>query len=496
MKKLFTLFIALSFVTIGFAQIWTEDFESNTVGDGLYYYSVEVPPGTGNFITGIASNVTSPPWDVEYGFVVVKPAFTFSVQDVSSNNVFQIDNVERNAPEGNAKWVSELIDVTGKKFNASVDVTWDNAATYDVSDYIKMEFYVDGSVAQTINMTGTYLTANPSPETFTSNNFLTGSQLRVVISSVNNTSDSITFDNVIVNEYVTSNTSIYDIQYTTTPGPNGTYPSPMVDQIVSIKGAVTAIKSGFGYYLQEADGSDAMAGLADWSGIYVNDQALAATVEVGDIVQLTGTVKENAGITIINLVTSSTITEDAPIGYNPDLIYTELEERNESVLNSVRYFRVIDANNSGDVVIFTAGIGLDPTPGVYAYLVPIDNNISDDWPLYNNPGRLYEQITGITNYNSGSFNLSPRDVSDFNWSFVPVESETVNIDANRISAISNSIVLESENATDVSIYNLAGQVVKQLNVQAGRTEIEMNAGVYVVKMNTGNDIITEKVLVK
>lgn len=523
MKKLFTFLAAALFTVAGFGQvnpdsIWAEDFESyadessnpiNEINDGLLYY----PPSPPTFTPGYYSNVnetyyplkTETKWDVEFGFLVVKPEFTFSIQDVSGNNVFQIDNVEKSTPSGFATWSSDLIDVSGNNFNISIEVAWDNSTTYDVSDYILIELYVDGSLVGTLGENGTYFNSSlNSSEIFLSDNFLSGNGLRVVVSSVNNTGGAITFDNIEVNKYTPENNTIYEIQYTTDPAESGTYPSPMVDEIVTIKAAVTAVRDGFGYYLQETDGNGftttppfGATTIADWHGIYVNDASLNATIKIGDVVEVTGTVKENAGVTVITLVTSSTITTDDPIFYLQDLIFEELNEGNESVLNSIRFFRVIDPSNSGDIIQFIAGIGESGTAGVYSYLVPIDNNLLDDFPIYNRTDRLYEQIIGVTNYNSSGFNLSPRDyLSDFNWAYVPVAVDNNSVDANRITAISSTIVLETASASNASIYNLSGQLVKEVNVTSGRTEIEMNAGVYIVKMNVGNDVITEKVLVK
>ncbi len=70
--------------------------------------------------------------------------------------------------------------------------------------------------------------------------------------------------------------SIYDIQYTSDPGPNGTYPSPYEGQIVITGGIVCGIDFNDGrFFITSGDGGE-------WNGIYVYDDD--QTVAVGDSV--------------------------------------------------------------------------------------------------------------------------------------------------------------------------------------------------------------------
>ena len=88
--------------------------------------------------------------------------------------------------------------------------------------------------------------------------------------------------------------SIYDIQYTTNPGGNGTYPSPYEGQIVTTGGIVFATDfNGNRFFITQ--GGD------DWEGIYVydNDQNVA----VGDSVIIEAEVYEYWGFTeLSNLI--------------------------------------------------------------------------------------------------------------------------------------------------------------------------------------------------
>ena len=56
-------------------------------------------------------------------------------------------------------------------------------------------------------------------------------------------------------------TTIYDIQYTTNPGTNGWYPSPMVDQDVTVIGIVTGAYFSHGdnmFFISDPEGEPGM----------------------------------------------------------------------------------------------------------------------------------------------------------------------------------------------------------------------------------------------
>jgi len=86
-------------------------------------------------------------------------------------------------------------------------------------------------------------------------------------------------------------TSIYDIQYTTEPGPEGTYPSLLADQTISSSGIVTAV--GYGgydndFFISSPEGNP-------WEGVYI--YFADASPSIGDMVEITGDVYEYYGFT-------------------------------------------------------------------------------------------------------------------------------------------------------------------------------------------------------
>lgn len=83
---------------------------------------------------------------------------------------------------------------------------------------------------------------------------------------------------------------------------DGTANSPYMEQVVQVRGIVTAVKPGSSFYI-----GDALSATDDgkWSGLLVFDSALSNTVLQGDMIRLTGTVKEISNVTQLRLITAN-----------------------------------------------------------------------------------------------------------------------------------------------------------------------------------------------
>jgi len=95
-------------------------------------------------------------------------------------------------------------------------------------------------------------------------------------------------------------TTVYDIQYTTIAG-DGTYPSLLVGQTVTVTGIVTAAGvSGYddNFFISSTTGGA-------WNGIYV--YYASTDVSVGDEVEVTGDVQEYSGYTELAYASNVTI---------------------------------------------------------------------------------------------------------------------------------------------------------------------------------------------
>lgn len=195
--------------------------------------------------------------------------------------------------------------------------------------------------------------------------------------------------------------SIRDIQESTEPGSDNTYPSLHVGETVTINTAVIGAK-GF-------NGSDNMMFLFDlnggaWNGILINAND---TANIGNLVNVTGTVEEIDGTTIltnadIELINAGPYTIPAAINVTvADFNNPATAEMYESCLVKVANVSCseIDQPNNEWVITTDNETFVTIGDGFYTYS-PV---VGQDWGM----------ITGIVNYEQDAFRINPRDENDF-----------------------------------------------------------------------------------
>lgn len=197
-----------------------------------------------------------------------------------------------------------------------------------------------------------------------------------------------------------SQTSIYQIQYTTVAG-DGSYPSLYENEVVTTGGIVTAIDLNNKYFISSSNGGP-------WSGIFVYDHIYGSTLQVGDSIVLTASVKEYYGLTeLIDVTELNIISSNNPI---PDpVVITTLEasvvEDYESVL--------VQLNNINAVNGFDEYFEWKANDG--SGNCKIANEIFDfsttDIPIINN--YAFSKIMGIVKFSWGEFKVNPRNIEDF-----------------------------------------------------------------------------------
>jgi len=202
--------------------------------------------------------------------------------------------------------------------------------------------------------------------------------------------------------------TIPDIQYTTVAG-DGTYPSPYVGQSVTVQGIVTG--KGYGaitthpfakYFIQDPGGSA-------WSGIYVYDWAHAPNV--GDKIQVTGTVAENAGFTRLEsltaysvISTSNTVPTPVDISTGDLAAGSATAEQYEGVLVKIQAANVTALPNANQEFYVSDGSGA----------CQIDNgfyNANHTWSSIT-LGQTWLEITGVVDYAGSAYGLNPRGGTD------------------------------------------------------------------------------------
>lgn len=293
--------------------------------------------------------------------------------------------------------------------------------------------------------------------------------------------------------------SIYDIQYTTDPGPDNTYPSSYNGQVVITSGIVTAV--GFKGYADNIYISMPEGGA--WKGLYVYSCG-DTMLSVGDEVEITGSITEYYGLTELNEVSGINVLSTGNAVPDPVVITTEdlaTEEAYENVLVELHDVYVsAEQNDYGEWYV----VDTSATPGQmddgFFYLdsvtPPIVITMSDNWAI----------LRGVVSYSYDEFEMHPRTPDDMihtvnaHHGIAPVLSSLNGNYPNPFNPSTEiSYNLVSAGNVTIDIYNAKGAKIRTLVNQAqtaGSHTVTWNgsddngnvlsSGIYFYKMGTDN----------
>lgn len=317
-------------------------------------------------------------------------------------------------------------------------------------------------------------------------------------------------------------TTIYDIQFT--PYTNGN--SGLKDETVTVTGVVTASANDLGYVFIQQEG------LTSWAGIMCIGTGLG-TVNLNDKITVTGTVKEDFGMTRLENISSVTMAGTGSItplqlrdssftvyGFNSN-------EQYEGMLVSIipttgTKVKVVDVNcddsptpttNFGEYRIgadtLSPGSGTRVLAGrqsssAFSSLnVPFVNDAS--WqttdgtmnvtPIVVTVGMEWDYVNGIMYYSFSNMKLLPRNAGDFAGVNGRTEIESLqgtislypNPAANTANLVWNNL---AEELISCTLTDLSGRVVytTSLNGMNGNHALALNNlsnGMYFCTLNTG-----------
>jgi len=198
--------------------------------------------------------------------------------------------------------------------------------------------------------------------------------------------------------------SIYDIQYTTDPGPNGTHPSPYEGQIVTTGGIVFATDFNGNRFFITHEGNE-------WEGIYVYDNE--QDVAVGDSVIIEAEVYEYYGFTeFSNLISCEIVSSGNAIpAIFPTYLSQVEQESNESVkvwVQNVEVSQTYDewgqwkiSNSNSECIISTGFINIQEMdiPLVVGYPLSISGFVTYFWEEFQlNPVNLNSISSATEDY--------------------------------------------------------------------------------------------------
>lgn len=241
--------------------------------------------------------------------------------------------------------------------------------------------------------------------------------------------------------------SCYDIQHT--DNPNGD--SPYLGQTVTVRGIVTAINRGSTFYIGDAGGGP-------WTGLYVFHGNTSNLVELGDLVELTGTVDEYFKLTELTGVSSATIisrnnavpitpisTADLPYGpsntagepYEGVLVrFNDVQVK--TTMDSYGQYRIADAS------------GVQSTVDDVLYVPQASQIVVNQW---------WYQIQGVVDFHSvAGYKVLPRNAEDM------IKVDDVSTSTIRIQSASNASL------NQISTLNV---ITSKLNANWGVREYTM-----------------------
>ena len=232
---------------------------------------------------------------------------------------------------------------------------------------------------------------------------------------------------------------IYDVQYTTTPGNDQTYPSNYENQSVTLTGIVSANNySGEKYFINSPNGGG-------WSGILIYD---TQNVNIGDEITLSGTIIEYYGLTELSDVnTPQVLSTNNTI--SPTIITTgdlaTLEDY-EGVLVTLENVSITESYNQWGTFFINDGSGI----------ARVGNSCFsfENTQFQATVGTIISSITGVVNYSYGEFYIHPRSANDMIVGDIVTTLYTDVVYSNDASPIDIPLKLIAEDPINISNFSL------------------------------------------
>jgi len=256
-------------------------------------------------------------------------------------------------------------------------------------------------------------------------------------------------------------TTIYDIQYTTEPGPDGWYPSPLEGEDVTVIGIVTGANynNDNKFFMSDPEGGA-------WHGIYVYDYAVGPAL--GDEVEVTGTVTEYYGLTELGYCTITVLSSGNPVPApivvtTLDLVVPALAEQYEGCLVEVTNVEVTEAQDEFGQWYIDDGSGECQVDDGFFYLYTVTP------PIVIVVGMEWAIIRGCLDYSYDEYGINPRTPEDLidevssNENTVIAGSEFIGCYPNPFNPQTTAYLnLKNDSNVTLNVYNIKGEKIRNL----------------------------------
>jgi predicted MPP superfamily phosphohydrolase len=233
--------------------------------------------------------------------------------------------------------------------------------------------------------------------------------------------------------------TIYDLQYTSNPGSDNTYPSPYDNDDVTVTGIVTADNySGNRFFISMPEGGA-------WKGIYVYHNY---SLNIGDEVSVSGEVSEYWGLTEISSVSNVSVLSSGN-DVNPTIITS-------GQLNS------LEAYEGVYVTIMNAAISesydeygnfkINDGSGAAYVGTGCVSLMNDNFDAIE--GAMLSSISGVVSYSYGNYYLNPRSMNDVVVGDMPITIATEDIFINQSTEFQIPLKIFNQDDLEINSFHI------------------------------------------
>ncbi len=233
--------------------------------------------------------------------------------------------------------------------------------------------------------------------------------------------------------------TIYDIQHTTNPGQDSTYPSPYEGDDVTVTGIVTANNySNERFFISMPEGGA-------WKGVYIYHNY---SLNIGDEVSVSGEVYEYYGLTEIKSVSNVNVLSSGNVIQPTNITTGQLNsmEAYEGVLVTIHNAAIVETYDQYGNLKINDGTG-SARIGTGCISLMSQNFDAIE-------GSVLSSITGVVSYSYGEFYLNPRSINDVTVGDMPITIATEELFINQAEEFYVPLKIFNQDSLEINSFHI------------------------------------------